>query len=185
MVYFYINKYTNIFTGKNVILHFAPERGIKRKIQKNKQAIYYNGDINPNFADMQIDITDIKFSDNTFDYIICNHVLEHVLNEKQAISELKRVSKPLGKIIITVPICISNDKTVEDEKVTLPDERMRLFCQHDHVRLYGKDFKDRLKKYGLDVSVYNFEKEEGKKLAKKYGTVENGCIYIAFKKSKT
>lgn len=182
MVFYYIKKYTNILTKKNVILHFAPETDTKKKILKNKKAIYYNGDIQEKNADMKIDITNIQFASNTFDYIICNHVLEHVLDEKKAILELKRVIKPGGKIILTVPICISNDETIEDPNITSPEDRMRLFCQHDHVRLYGNDFSKRIEKYGLQVLEYNFEKEEGKRKLQKYGILENGCIYIASKK---
>lgn len=182
MVFYYIKNYTDILTGKNTILHFAPEIETKKKIKKNKEATYYDGDIQKEVASQIIDITQISFPDNTFDYIICNHVLEHVEDEKKAILELKRVIKENGKIIITVPICISNEKTIEDESIIEPEERLKYFCQSDHVRLYGRDFVKRIEKYGVTVTEYDFEKEEGIEKRKQYGILENGCIYIVTKK---
>jgi len=180
LVYYYIENYTNILTGKNTVLHFAPEFETKKRIKKNKKAIYYNGDLDEKKADMKVDITNICFKENTFDYIICNHVLEHVIDEKKAFEELKRVIKKDGKIILTVPVCISNDKTIE-ENLKTKEERMAKFCQEDHVRLYGNDITKRIKKYGFKVEEYDFYKKEGEELFEKYGMLENGIIYILTK----
>lgn len=181
LVFYYIKKYTDILYGRNTILHFAPEPQLKRKIKKNHKAKYYDGDISEGAASMVIDMTNIQFEDNKFDYIICNQVLEHIEEEEKAILELKRVIKPSGKIILTVPICISNEKTIEDKSITDPEQRLAMFCQEDHVRLYGRDFKERIENYGLKVEEYNFEESEGIEERKKYGIVEHGVIYIATK----
>ncbi len=182
LVYYYIKKHTDMLKKANIILHFAPEKlickQIKRNCKLNKKLKYYNCDINSDKADLVIDITDIDFSDNKFDYIICNHVLEHVIDEEKAFLELKRVIKPTGKIILTVPLCISNARTIEDNFITDPKERMNKFCQEDHVRLYGRDITKRIEKYGLKVEEF---KVNNKKIEEKYGLLENGIIYILSK----
>ncbi len=184
LIYFYLNKYTDILKKPSTILHFAPEiliyKKIKKKCKINKNFKYYNGDLDPNHADMVIDITNIDFPDNEFDYIICNHVLEHVLEEEKAFKELKRVIKPTGKIIFTVPVCISNAHTIEDDTITDPQERMSKFCQEDHVRLYGRDITERIKKYGLKVEEF---KVNNRKIEEKYGLLEDGIIYILSKEN--
>lgn len=182
MVYYYIENYTDIFTSKNCILHFAPEYLLKQKIKKNNQAEYYDGDIKKGRASYIIDMTDIKFPENMFDYIICNQVLEHIPDEKKAINELKRVIKTDGKIIITVPICISNEETFEDSNITSPEERLANFCQDDHVRLYGRDFKRRLEKYGLEVEEWCVDSHVSKEIIEKNAFTKGGLIYIAKKK---
>ncbi len=182
LVYYYLENYTDVFQRANKILHFAPEKIIyqkfKRKCHNYKAIQYYTGDLNSDRADMIVDITDINFPKNTFDYIICNHVLEHVMEEKKAFAELKRVIKPTGKIILTVPVCVSNAKTIEDNSITDPRERMNLFCQEDHVRLYGRDTKKRIEKYGLIVEEF---KVKNKDIEEKYGLLEDGIIYIISK----
>ena len=177
-----MEKYTDIFSGKNTILHFAPEKHIREKIKKNSLADYYDADIRTVRSSNIIDITNIPYEDNKFDYIICNQVLEHIIKEKEAINELKRVVKPNGKIILTVPICISNEHTIEDDTVTDSKQRIALFCQDNHVRLYGKDFKKRLENYGLIVEEYNIDEREGIEERNKYGITPHGLVYIASKK---
>ena len=181
LVYYYIKNFTDILTSKNTVLHFAPEYEIKELIKKNSNCEYYDGDINKEKATYVIDMTDINFQNDTFDYIICNQVLEHIVEEKKAISELKRVIKPNGKIIITVPICISNEKTYEDLSITDPIGRLENFCQENHVRLYGRDFKKRLEKYGLKVEEWKVDEHFTNKEIKKFAFQEGSIIYIATK----
>jgi ubiquinone/menaquinone biosynthesis C-methylase UbiE len=89
-----------------------------------------------------MDITDIQYPDNTFDVIYCSHVLEHVPDDRKAMREFARVLKPEGWAVFMVSL--SEEHTIEDPSITSPAERERLFGQHDHVRRYGPDFKDRL-----------------------------------------
>jgi SAM-dependent methyltransferase len=100
---------------------------------------------------VKLDITDIDLPDSSFDIIYCSHVLEHVADDRKAMSELVRVLKPGGWALIQVPV--SKDGTIEDPSITDPDERERLFYQGDHVRLYGLDIADRLAAAGFDVQV--------------------------------
>ena len=98
-----------------------------------------------------MDITDIQYPDNTFDIVFCSHVLEHIPDDRKAMRELARVLKPEGWAVFMVPL--NAEHTIEDPSITNPAERERLFWQHDHVRLYGPDFKDRLEKEGFKVTV--------------------------------
>ena len=100
---------------------------------------------------IKIDITDIKFQNNTFDCILCSHVLEHILDDNKAIRELYRVLKPNGWAILQVPIL--REKTFEDPNIQTPEERLKYFGQEDHVRIYGLDYKDRLENAGFKVMV--------------------------------
>jgi ubiquinone/menaquinone biosynthesis C-methylase UbiE len=98
-----------------------------------------------------MDITNIPIDDDTYDTVICNHVLEHIPNDIKALKELFRVIKPGGWGSIQVPI--KGDITDEDLSITDPEERTKRYGQSDHVRQYGKDFIDRLPLAGFTVSV--------------------------------
>jgi SAM-dependent methyltransferase len=99
----------------------------------------------------RMDVTDIHHPDESFDVIYCSHVLEHVPDDRLAMSELRRVLKRAGWAVLLVPI--TAEQTIEDPTVTDPAERERLFGQHDHVRRYGPDYVDRLREAGFDVVV--------------------------------
>lgn len=143
-----------LYNQDAVVLHFAPERQIEAKLRKNQRLTYITADIEEGRADRIEDITKINFPDNSFDYIICNHVLEHIEDEKSAFDELKRCIKVGGKIIFSVPICWDID-TLEDASVVSEEDRLREYGQKDHVRLYGKDIKTRLETYGFSVQSMN------------------------------
>jgi SAM-dependent methyltransferase len=100
---------------------------------------------------VKMDITDIDWPDSSFDIVYCSHVLEHVPEDRKAMSEMFRVVKPGGWALIQVPVW--KDDTIEDPSITDPGERERLFGQSDHVRLYGLDIKNRLAAAGFDVEV--------------------------------
>ncbi|MCK4829065.1 methyltransferase domain-containing protein [bacterium] len=114
-----------------------------------KNMIICQIDLDGEKAMMAMDITALTFSDETFDAIVCNHVLEHIPDDKKAVKELFRVLKPGGWASIQVPI--KGDITREDLSINDPEERFRLYGQEDHVRYYGRDFADRLKKAGFEV----------------------------------
>jgi len=100
-----------------------------------------------------MDITKIQYPDNSFDAILCHHVLEHIPDYRKALEELFRVLKPGGWAIIQVPIEPDRKETYQDESVTSPSERERLFGQADHVRKYGRDFILRLHHAGFPVQI--------------------------------
>ena len=134
------------------LLHFAPETCLLRHLETFFGVNYVTADIEPGRAKCVVDITDICFPENKFDYILCNHVLEHIIDDITALKELYRVLKPGGIAYISVPLYKMNS-TYEDNSVTSPEERTKHFGQHDHVRRYGKDFIERIKSSGFSVEV--------------------------------
>jgi len=134
------------------LLHIAPEKVLESKFRQVPVLDYLSGDLHDPRAMAKIDVTDIQYPDDSFDAILCSHVLEHVANDRQAIGEFYRVLKPNGFAVLMVPIVAK--ETFEDPTVTDPAERERLFGQQDHVRSYGPDFKDRLERAGFSVMEF-------------------------------
>ena len=118
---------------------------------------YYSSDYENEFlSDYKFDITQINQKSDTFDFIICYHILEHVLDDNKAISELYRVLKPNGKVYIQTPYKDGN--IYEDTLIVIPHERKVHFGQEDHVRIYSiNGLKNRLEKEGFNVEVKTFE----------------------------
>lgn len=151
----FMQKRTDLFDGRpKKMLHVAPEKALGKLFQEVPTIDYLSGDLNPEVAMVKMDITDIQLPNNTFDVIYCSHVLEHVPDDRKAMRELYRVLKPGGWAILHVPIL--REVTYEDPSVTTPEERLRVFGQSDHVRMYGLDYADRLREAGFDVSVEPF-----------------------------
>lgn len=138
------------------VLHFAPEKQVEKNIRKKQKLLYITADIEEGRADRVEDITNISFGNDSFDIIICNHILEHIKDESKAFSELKRCLKENGKIVFSVPICWDID-TYEDESVITGEDRLREYGQEDHVRLYGKDIEQRLREHGFAVESYQVD----------------------------
>ena len=153
-VLYVIEHCTQIMTRPCRVLHIAPEAGIARNIrQNNPKCDYLTGDLRVGKADMQVDVTDMAgFEDQSFDYILMNHVLEHVPDEAKAISEIKRCLKDDGVALLSFPMSL-NKKTFEDESIVSEQERLRQYGQRDHCRLYGYDAGERLERYGLHVQT--------------------------------
>lgn len=159
LIYLFLQHKTDVFNKKISLLHIAPRQSLKKIFKRAKNISYYQGDkyeegYNYPKEVIKLDITNLDFADNTFDVIICNHVLEHIQNDYQAIKELYRVMKPGGFGIIQVPLSLKLEKTFEVDAKNA-DERRRLFGQSDHFRIYAKDFKERLEKCNFEVNLYN------------------------------
>ncbi len=140
------------------LLHIAPEEQLAEKLLQLPGVTYTAVD---KFCEgyhygefvKHADILDLPFGDSSFDMVICNHVLEHVKNDAKAMSELYRVLKPGGTALLIVPIDLSLADTLEEEpdEELSTDEREERFGQYDHVRLYGRDYFDRLERAGFQV----------------------------------
>ncbi len=170
-VLYCLSKYSGIFKEKCSVLHFAPENKIEAKIRANKECDYYSGDIILNRAMHYVDITRIQFKDNYFDYIILNHVMEHIENEGDAVKEIIRVLKPDGMIIMSFPIC-TDMVTQENKNRNLSEnERLLLYGQTDHFRLYGNDFRNRFEDYGLSIEVFSPQDKLSNSDIEKYGLI--------------
>lgn len=179
-LYYVLQNHTDISEISGRILHFAPEKSIIGYIEQNEKVDYYTGDIVSGKAMHIVDITDIQYKDNTFDYIISNHIMEHIADEKKAVSEIKRVLKKNGKWIFSFPIC-TDMKTYEDGKIISPEARLKEYGQEDHVRLYGYDYIERFENYGLELQIFSPQKELDHEHIKQYGFIEDDIIIIASK----
>ena len=153
LVWLYLKKKTDLFDGiPKRVLHVAPEEcligGLKERFQNDE---YITADMEDPTAMVRMDITDIQYPDGYFDVIMCSHVLEHVQNDLLAMNELNRVLNREGWAILMVPI--HAEKTFEIPAEVGPDERLKLYGQEGHVRVYGLDYYDRLLSAGFHVKA--------------------------------
>lgn len=185
LVYLYLLNRTEIFINPGKLLHVAPEIRLENIFKSNPKLDYLTADINPEGVMVQMDITRINYPECTFDYIICNHVLEHIEDDAQAISELYRVLKPDGWAILQVPISLSLKRTYEDFSIKTEFERRKAYGQADHVRIYARDYKDRLTQAGFDVKIFSWitDPKNFGGLQNKFGLNTQEKVYFAEKKS--
>ena len=177
----YMKDKTNLFKKKLSILHFAPEAAFSSKLLSLKNINYLSCDLYDKKVMLKADITNLPFKDNSFDVVLCNHVLEHIVNDSLAMSEVFRILKKDGWAILQVPIDYKRKFTFEDPTVVSPSERLKLFGQEDHVRIYGSDYKDKLKTAGFKVEVKDFAKTLAPQLISKYLLDEDELIYYCTK----
>ena len=182
-VWLYFKKETTLFDGKKKrMLHLAPEPAIEVRLKESLGKSYLTADLSGTRVMVTMDITNIHFPDNHFDVIFCSHVLEHVPDDAKAIRELARVLNPAGWAILMVPIKV--DRTFEDLSITGPRERKRIFGQEDHVRIYGKDFVNRVEKNGFEVSIVGPADFLAPEEIQRMGiTSFAGEIFLCYKKS--
>ena len=140
---------------------------------------YVTADLSSSLANIRMDITDIPYKDESFDVVLCNHVLEHVVEDQKAMRELFRVLTQGGWAILNSPTDPRRAKTFEDPNITSPQDRERAFGQEDHVRIYGGDYKERLKKAGFKVTVDNYVKDLDIDIVKKYGLKDEDIYFCA------
>ena len=131
------------------MLHVVPESCLEKKFRQEFD--YLSIDIDGKNAMLSMDLTKMSFQDESFNAIVCNHVLEHITDDRKALSELFRVLISGGWAVIQVPV--NGEVTLEDPTITNPEERLRVYGQADHVRCYGRDFFDRLRGVGFDVQL--------------------------------
>lgn len=150
LLYLYLKEETDFFTKNLKVLHFAPEQPFLKIFRKCPNLDYTTADIDSPIADLKLDVMKINLPDNSYDMVICNHVLEHVDNADTAMKEILRILKPGGTAIMLVPINPDID-TFEDPSITDPKERELLFGQYDHVRQFGRDYLDYIKAAGFEA----------------------------------
>jgi len=180
-MWLYLQNETNFFAHKLKVLHIAPEQEFLRKFKKMKNLEYTSADLFSPIVDVKADIVDLPFEDNSFDVIICNHVLEHIVDDRKAMSELYRVMKSGGWGIVQVPMKNSLEKTYEDFTITDPKERQKHFGQYDHVRWYGMDYFDRLKSVGFDADINFYSQKFSEAEIKRFGLNKNEILPVVRK----
>ena len=168
-MWLYLERKTNLLVDHLRVLHFAPERIFEKWLGSQPNLEYVSTDLERARATVKADITNLPFPDDSFDVILCSHVLEHVVDDRKAMRELYRVLRPGGWALVLVPIDFSRSETFEDRTIVAPADRERLFGQADHVRAYGRDFTTRLENAGFTVRVEDYTRELGESEARRYG----------------
>jgi len=159
LLWLYLDRKTTFLTDSIRVLHIAPEQVFYKKFKSFSHWDYTTSDLHSPLADVKADICALPFEDNSYDFILCNHVLEHIPNDLKAMEELYRVLKPGGTAILQVPLEEDRENAFEDDAITDQQERTRIFGQYDHVRVYGQDYYSRLEKVGFKATAVDFIKE--------------------------
>jgi len=183
LVYLYLSKKTNIFQCQNRLLHVAPEGSLPNLLHSHSNIDYLTADLLSEEVMVKMDITDIQYPDNSFDVVICNHVLEHIIDDRKAMRETHRVIKPGGWAILQVPMSLALSETYENVSIVSDSDREAAFGQYNHVRIYAMDYIDRLKESGFQVEVFKWwesEKDFGG-ASNKYGLLPDELLYFVTK----
>ena len=182
LIWLYLKNNTSFFTAKKKVLHMAPEQCFLDIFKDLKNLDYTTADLYSPIVDVKADILNLPFEDNSFDFILCNHVLEHIEDDSKAMSELYRVLKPGGTGIFQIPQDLSLEKTYEDFSIVTSKERAVHFGQYDHVRIYGRDYFDRLRKVGFKVDEVDYSKSISDDLVDRYRLVQGEILPVCHKK---
>ena len=182
LIWLYLQRRSDFFKKQLHVLHIAPEACFINRFEKLHGDQYITADIESPLAKVKMDIHSIPFKDNTFDVVLCNHVLEHVNDDIKAMSEINRVLKPHGFAIMQIPFFYPiPEKTYEDFTITDPKAREKAFGQDDHVRKYGNDYLSRIEKAGLTAVEDAFVKTLSSEDQYKFGVVASEMIYKGVK----
>jgi SAM-dependent methyltransferase len=181
LLWLYLKEETDFFTAPHKMLHVAPEQCFYGRFRGMKNLDYLTADLDSPIADVKMDIHDIQYPDNSFDVILCNHVLEHVRDDIQCMSELRRVLATGGLVIMQVPLDRDLETTIEDPDLEDPEERRRRFGQYDHVRLHGRDYPERLAKAGFKVTPVDYSQKLSPEQFDRYRLPEGEILYVCTK----
>ena len=181
LLWLYLKNETAFFTTDKKVLHFAPEQAFYSRFRQMKNLDYTTTDLNSPLADVKADICNLPFKDNTYDVIFCNHVLEHIPDDTKAMRELYRVLKKGGMGIFQIPQDLNRDVTFEDNSITDRKERAKIFGQYDHVRIYGKDYFDKLRSVGFKVDEVDYTKTLLEEEITKYCLTKGEVLPVSYK----
>lgn len=181
LLWLYLQNETDFFSKEISVLHFAPEQAFYKRFRKQKNLKYTTTDLESPLADVKADICNLPFEDNSFDFILCNHVLEHIPDDKKAMQELYRILKPGGIGIFQIPQDLNREVTFEDDSIVDKTERARIFGQYDHVRVYGRDYFDKLRAVGFKVDTIDYTQKLTPELVKKYCLAQGEIIPVCYK----
>ena len=180
-MWLYLNNETNFFSKTLKVLHIAPEQCFYNLFKNLKNINYTTYDSNSPLADIKGDICNLPFKENSFDFILCNHVLEHINDDNKAMKELYRVLNKNGTAILQVPINQKYSETLEDSSIVDKKERIKKFGQYDHIRLYGLDYFKKLESFGFKVDPLKYSKEFTESEIIKYGLIKDEIIPVCKK----
>jgi len=188
LLWLYLKNETDFFQPELVsgsvklkVLHFAPEQAFYKRFKALKNLDYTTTDLHSPLADVKADICNLPFTDNKFDVILCNHVLEHIPDDTKAMQELYRVLKPEGMGIFQIPQDLKRAKTFEDNSITNKKERAKIFGQYDHVRVYGRDYFNKLRSIGFKVEEVDYTATLSEQDIIRYCLSKGEVIPVCFK----
>lgn len=181
LLWLYLKNETDFFTSKKKMLHFAPEQAFYKRFRSMKNLDYTTTDLNSPLADVKADICDLPFETDSYDIIFCNHVLEHIPDDTKAMQEIYRILRPEGLAILQIPQDLKREKTFEDDSITDPKERAQIFGQYDHVRVYGRDYFNKLRSIGFKVEEVDYSQQLSTEDIDKYRLAEGEILPVCRK----
>lgn len=155
LLWLYLTRETDLLRRPQRILHIAPEVCLMKRLRRCA-ADYTTADLESPLADLHFDVQRIPLADASFDVLICNHLLEHVADDRRALREFRRILRPGGWGILLSPVDRTRETTFEDDSIVDPAARTRIFGQYDHRRIYGRDYADRLRAAGFEVREIDY-----------------------------
>lgn len=158
MLWLWIERESDLMQRLPRLLHIAPEVSLMKHFKRIYRGTegYITADLESPLADMHFDVQDIPLADRSVDVVICNHLFEHVADDRLAMRELYRIMRHGGWGIMVVPEDRTREHTFEDDSITDAAERTRLFGQYDHRRIYGRDYDERLREAGFVVERVDY-----------------------------
>ena len=181
LLWLYLKNETEFFSAENKVLHFAPEQCFLKRFQKLKNLDYTTTDLESPIADIKADICNLPFNNNSYDIILCNHVLEHIPDDTKAMHELYRVLKPGGFGVFQIPQDLNRASTFEDDSITDKKERAKIFGQYDHVRIYGHDYFNKLRSIGFKVKEVDYTASLSEEEINRYCLAKGEIIPVVYK----
>ncbi|MDE7344228.1 MAG: methyltransferase domain-containing protein [Alistipes sp.] len=184
LLWLYLSRETDLLHTLPRTLHIAPEVCILRHLKPcfaTHPDRYLTADLESPLADLHFDVQQIPLADASVGAVICNHLLEHVADDRRALRELHRILRPGGWGILLSPVDLGRESTYEDDTVTDPAERTRIFGQYDHRRIYGRDYAERLREAGFDVDDIDYAAALTDAERRRYALPEDH-IYVVRKK---
>ena len=181
LLWLYLQKETNFFSAPAKILHFAPEQAFYKRFRKLSHLDYTTTDLLSPLADVKADICNLPFENDQYDVILCNHVLEHIPDDTKAMQELYRVLRPGGMAILQIPQDLNRETTFEDDSITDPKERAKIFGQYDHVRVYGRDYFEKLRTIGFKVDEVDYTSVLSDEEVIKYCLAKGEILPVCYK----
>jgi SAM-dependent methyltransferase len=184
LLWLWLDAHLEFSDGVSRVLHIAPEPPLRRRFDTPGRS-YITADLSSPLAAIHCDVSDLPFRDAWFDLVICNHVLEHVADDRVAMRELRRVLAERGRAILLSPIARGRTTTVSEPGLNTPERRLEIYGQEDHTRLYGADYADRIREAGFELDVVDFLAEfdratiERHALERAHDLFEPDTLYLA------
>ena len=187
LIYLFLKEKTNLFSAPLKVLHIAPEGCLRAllmslpNIEYRSGVKYYEGYYYDRSVNL-MDVTSLPFDSESFDVVICNHVLEHIEDDRKALKEIYRILKPEAWAILQVPISMKLEETYFDPSIKTPEMREKAYGQFDHVRIYGQDYATIIEKHGFRVKRYTpFDENHNQLELKKFALNHKELLYVAYK----